>query len=89
MLGNLEGRDNKGNGVLHKIMNHNGHENDAGPKKKTNKNGQGQGEYEGGSTTYKGKPFTKLSFNDDDPPKSNGRWVVVEGKIPNKSINKT
>jgi hypothetical protein len=31
MLGNLEGRDNKGNGVLHKIMNHNGHENDAGP----------------------------------------------------------
>ena len=66
MLGNLEGRDNKGNGVLHKRMNHNGHENDAGPQKKTNKNGQGQGEYEGGSTTYKGKPFTKFSFNEDD-----------------------
>jgi hypothetical protein len=59
MLGNLEGRDNKGNGVLHKIMNHDGHEDDAGPKKKTNKNGQGHGEYEGGSTTYKGKPFTE------------------------------
>jgi hypothetical protein len=68
--------------VFHKRMNHNGHENDAGPRKKTNKNGQGQGEYEGGSTTYKGKPFTKLYFNDDDPPKCNGIWVVVEGKNP-------